>query len=204
MAANDSGRLAVVYAKQARTLVLQFKFDTQKKVQAAGILLKLECGRMDRIRLLKLLYIADREALAEQGSPIIGGRVAALDNGPLHCEVYDLIKGEHLAEAEWSAHFKNEGHAICMLNEPGRKKLSRYEIAKLTEISERFRSADTWDVVNQTHEFEEWKTSHVQGTSRQIPLEAMLKALQFTEEDIKIVQDGADERARVKAAFSTR
>jgi hypothetical protein len=47
---------------------MEFKFDSLKTTQAAAILLSLTDGVMDRMRLLKLLYIVDRELLAERGS----------------------------------------------------------------------------------------------------------------------------------------
>ena len=44
---------------------IMFRFDFDKALQAAGVLLSLDGDRMERIRLLKLLYIADRELLVE-------------------------------------------------------------------------------------------------------------------------------------------
>ena len=41
-----------------------------------GILLALAGGRMEYLRLLKLLYISDREMIAVSLSPITGDRVA--------------------------------------------------------------------------------------------------------------------------------
>ena len=53
---------------------MTFRFDYDKALQAAGVLLSLDGDRMERIRLLKLLYIADRELLAETGRTITGDR----------------------------------------------------------------------------------------------------------------------------------
>ncbi len=71
-----------------------FRIDTRKAIEAAATLLRLAPHRiMGRKRLLALLYIADRESLKRRGRPIVGGRLCAMDYGPIHSEVYDLIKG---------------------------------------------------------------------------------------------------------------
>ena len=69
-------------------------FDTLKIVQAAAVLLKEEAGQMTRLRLLKLLYIADRESLAETLRPISGDDVVAMDHGPVLSSTYKLIRRE--------------------------------------------------------------------------------------------------------------
>jgi uncharacterized phage-associated protein len=48
---------------------------------------------MNYMRLLKLLYIADRESLPRTGRPIVGGPVIAMERGPVLEEVFDLIRG---------------------------------------------------------------------------------------------------------------
>ena len=53
---------------------MTFRFDFEKTLQAAGVLLNLDGSRMDRIRLLKLLYIADRELLRPGWSAADGRR----------------------------------------------------------------------------------------------------------------------------------
>ena len=83
------------------------KFNTEKAIQVAGVLLREEGKSMTRLRLLKLLLIADRQSLRETGRPILGSRIVAMDNGPLHSDVYDLIKGAHNSAPAWSAYFTN-------------------------------------------------------------------------------------------------
>ena len=62
---------------------MNFRFDFEKSLQAAGCLLELHGDRMEYVRLLKLLYIADREMMAEAGAPITGDRAVAMDHGPV-------------------------------------------------------------------------------------------------------------------------
>lgn len=179
-----------------------FKTPVAKKVQAAGVVLRCEGGRCDRIRLLKLLYIADRESMAAVRFPIVGGRLSALDNGPLHSDVYNLLKGEHVAESEWSDHFSNDGHTVVMRHDPGRLELSQFEIRLLTEVCDRFRSVDTWELVELTHGFAEWIKSYAAGTSRPIKSEDVLRAVGAGEDEIESVRDEAESQARVLRAMA--
>ena len=157
---------------------MHFRFNFEKSLQAAGVLLHLEEGRMPRMRLLKLLYIADREWLAEAAHPITGGRAHAMKCGPVLSDVYSLIKGEATRSSEWSAHIQTRGYAVKLIRDPGRGKLSKEEVEKLTEISERCRNRDQWDLSDLIHEFPEWRRNLPAGdeTSGLISWEDVLKA----------------------------
>ncbi|HSZ59207.1 MAG TPA: Panacea domain-containing protein [Tepidisphaeraceae bacterium] len=85
-------------------------FDPFKVTQAAAVLLKTEANRsMSRLRLLKLLYIADREALKERARPITGDRPVAMDHGPVLSHTYDLIKGTDFASPTWERYLRPVG-----------------------------------------------------------------------------------------------
>ena len=70
-------------------------FNITKTIQASAVLLKADPNHsMSRLRLLKLLYIADRESLTERARPITGDYPVAMDHGPVLSNTYNLIKGE--------------------------------------------------------------------------------------------------------------
>lgn len=156
-----------------------FSFDSTKAIQAIGVLLGCHhCAMASKLRLLKLLYIADRESLQETGRPILGSRVVAMDHGPLHSAVLDLINGEHVDEPRFSEHFEIFGYMVQRQKDPGVGRLSRYEIEKLNELCERYASMSDWDLAHEvTHAFVEWKAHYCEGTSRTIPLEAVMDAV---------------------------
>ena len=171
-----------------------FRSTLQKKIQAAGVILR-DRGPTDRLRLLKLLYIADREALKQRGVPILGGLMVAMKHGPLHSEVYDLIKGSHASEAEWSACFQSQGNSISMIHDPGRMDLSPFEIDLLNSVTDQYQDVDTWELSELTHGFQEWINSFQKGTSRHIPSEQLLKALDFSHEEIASIMQSAESHA---------
>jgi len=172
-----------------------FKLDTRKAIEAAATLLRLTPGRlMDRKRLLALLYLADRESLKKTGRPIIGGKLVAMKFGPIHSEVYNLIKGAGDEQTAWSRHFENEDYRVRLSDEELLvSALSRYEIDLLNEISTQYAGFGTWDVADATHT-EEYKKNYREGTSTPIALEDLIEAVGRKSDESAIVQD-AQEKA---------
>lgn len=169
-------------------------FCAIKIAQAAAVLLKAEpTNRMGRLRLLKLLYIADREALAERARPITGDKSVAMDHGPVLSQTYDLIKGTDYASTEWAKYLRTEGRDVHLIEDPGVGKLTRYEISKLQHVSARFIDSDDWTVAEITHEFPEWvKNRPEKGSSRPIPLDDLLDATGHAQDKERLL---ATERA---------
>jgi len=173
-----------------------FRFSTEKTIQAVCVLLQCAKGSMGYLRMLKLLYLADRENLRLSHRPIIGSRIVAMDKGPLHSEVYDLVKGEHLDEPLWSSYIQKEGYEIRLLKDPGRSKLSVAELRVLTNISETFKEFDDWDLVEETHKLPEWQKNYsaqTANTSYTISFEDLIDAVGLAKEKQKIIDDLKEE-----------
>jgi uncharacterized phage-associated protein len=179
---------------------MNFRFDFHKTLQASAVLLDLDANRMAYVRLLKLLYIADRELLAETGRTITGDTAVALKNGPVLSQVYDLIKGVAPKSQAWSDYIHRVDYLVELKGDPGRGKLSKGEIEKLTEVSERFRTMDDWQLSEYTHEFPEWKKHHEPGASTPIPWQEMLEA-QGKAELVEIVERNEAARLYLDTLF---
>ena len=166
------------------TRTLRFRFDLNRAIQAAGVVLR-DRGPMDRIRLMKILYIASRTAIEKTGKPIIGGRLSALDDGPLHSDVYSQIKGD-ANDLEWRKFFQNSGHTVSLKTDcdPGRLDLSPFEIDELNIAADWAEKFETFELSRETHKFPEWKNNEpAPGSSKPIPVEDVLDALGITGED---------------------
>src|SRR5271168_467516 len=110
--------------------MMSFPFKILKTIQAIGVLLRYDgVKRMNYMRLLKLLYIADRESLRETGRPVTGGPVIAMERGPVLKEVYDLILGQHREMSLWSQFYRKERYDLLEVAEPDVGQLSKYEIS---------------------------------------------------------------------------
>jgi uncharacterized phage-associated protein len=156
--------------------MLKYKFNFDKTVQACGVVLRSHGKRMDYLRLLKLLYIADRELIAATGNPLTGDRVVAMKHGPVLSHVYDLIKQQGGKAGEWDAFIHTDGYQVELVKDPGGGHLTRGEVAKLTELCDRYRSVGDWELVDRTHEFPEWKENFRPGTATAIVWDDVLRA----------------------------
>src|SRR5260370_12146701 len=75
-------------------MAVNLPFNERKATEAAAHLLKLRGGRMSYMKLIKLLYLADREALLRFGCPITTVRYVSIDRGPVLSRVLNLISEE--------------------------------------------------------------------------------------------------------------
>jgi hypothetical protein len=170
------------------------RLNVEKAIQAAGVVLRAEGKRASRLRLLKLLYIADRESIRRTGAPILGSRLVGMQHGPLHSEILDLINGNHIGEPSWSRHFHNVGQLIEMDEEPATGKLSRFDIALLKEVVEGRANLSDYDIAVETHGFQEWLAVYPRGenTSRPIPVDLLIDAVGRGQDKASILQDMTD------------
>ena len=179
---------------------IYFKFDLEKTIQAAAKLLCLESNKqMSRLRLLKLLYIADRETLRDHRYSITGDSVIAMKHGPVLNEFYDVIKGDGAGSLTLDRYIRRRGHQLTLIEDPGQGRLNRYEIQKFQELSRRYMNADEWDIIEETREFQEWKDNEL-GDSP-IPLEDILSVLGFSQKNIKSIVDDAAYFQKVHELF---
>ena len=85
----------------------------------------------------------------------------------------------------------------------GRGKLSRGEIEKLTEVSERYRNQDHWELSDITHDVPEWERHFPEGAisgSFPIPWQDILRA-QHREDMIEAVEHEEAARRHLDEVF---
>lgn len=175
------------------------ELDAEKAIQAVGVLLRREGKRAGRLRLLKLLYIADRLSLKETGCQILlGSRIVAMKHGPLHSRVLDLLNGDHPAAPIWSKYFRTAGRWVVLAHEPPVGKLSRYEVELLNRVVDERQHLGDWDVADETHGFAEWRTIYPdpnENTSRPIPIDLLIDSVGRNADKESILQDMKDSQA---------
>src|SRR5260370_29287174 len=82
--------------------------DPRSRAAAAGLVLQEAGGRMEYLRLIKLLGLADRESWREVNRPITGDDYVAMKCGPVASRTFDLVKTEP-EEGPWARTIKREG-----------------------------------------------------------------------------------------------
>lgn len=135
---------------------MQFKFDERRASQAAAVLLKLAGGRQNYTKLIKLLYLADRQALVETGSPITGSRLVNMANGPVLSHVYDRIKGQP-ARSLWGDFIRTAGYDVELLKEPGDSELSDFDVELLGELHRKYEKYTYSQMIDVVHRLKEWE-----------------------------------------------
>lgn len=161
------------------------RFDAEKVTEASAFLLDLRGGRMHYIKLLKLLYIADRQAFAEWGIPVSNDNYVSMDQGPVLSQTYNLIKD---GGRFWSDHISAPfgDYEIELTNKPARiRKLSPAEEGILLRVFEQFGYKNRWDIVDYAHTLPEWRDPH--GSSIPIRIEEILQALEESPENIRAI-----------------
>lgn len=150
---------------------MQLRFNQKKTTQAAARFLALAGGRMNYMKLIKLLYLTDRGALLRWGRPVSGDKYFLMKFGPVLSEVHDLITevpspGE---ESFWTKHISPpSNYEIELKAEPGNDELSKAEGKLIDEIFSAYGHYDPFDLVDLLHRtLPEWR----EITSGSLPLE---------------------------------
>jgi hypothetical protein len=159
---------------------VNFVFDINKTVAAAGLLAKEEGGSIELFVLIKKLYGAEREALAQWHRPITGDSFASLPKGPILSRTYNLIKGEILKSnsdmATWSQHFSPRvGNVVQLIAEPDFDFLSQREVDALKKSSREINDLikNHGRIADELHKlWPEWKNPTDHCGQKSMPLSA--------------------------------
>ena len=176
----------------------RFRFNERKATAAAAFLLQQEGGTMDYMRLVKLLYLAERESLARLGHPLAGDLYYALDQGPILSRVLDLCK--HNSSGAWAGQIERSGlWAVHLKGTPDLGPLSPAEMTILEDVAKTYRDRDQWELSTLMHGLPEWKDPR--GARIEIAPVDILAALGKTPEQIREILDDAADDARFDAVF---
>lgn len=144
-------------------------------------------GECNYLKLIKLLYMVDREALARWGRTVTADHYISMDNGPVLSRIYDLIR-EEMPKPIWSefisAPLGDYEVELCKPNPPS-DRLSRAEERLIEEVYGQYGRMNRWELVKLTHSFPEWKNP--EGSSIPLHLSEILKALQVEDGEIRMI-----------------
>lgn len=186
--------------------MIRFQFNEAKTTQAAAFLLKENGGKMNYMKLIKLLYLADREALSRWERPITGDAYVSMPKGPVLSRVLDKInsgRNPSGVQSYWHQYISSpEGYNIKLLkHEPGFDELSKREKELLKIIFEQYKVYDKYQMVDICHEIiPEWRDPD--GSSIPIRVEDILRAVNKTERDISLIEEEVANFNYVRAILS--
>jgi uncharacterized phage-associated protein len=166
-------------------------YNKRKSAQLAAYFAKQEGGRINYMKLLKLMYLVEREALLSYGYSVTEDDLVLMKFGPVLSGAYDALKSQHTNQDEWSFLFQSASGYDVTLKTPQLSRddfdhLSDYEVGVAANIWERFKNHDQWSLAEYTHTLPEWKD----------PLEYGLKKLPLTRETIALGENLKPEVAK--------
>lgn len=135
-------------------------FDIHKAAQTAHFFVTRSGCEMPILKLVKLIYLADRLSLEKRKTPIVGGSFYSLPHGPITSEVLNLINDGTMADnSPWEKLITDRANHMVGINQAVQEydALALSELRLLEEVWHRFGSYDRWDLVRWTHKHcEEW------------------------------------------------
>lgn len=113
---------------------------------------------MSYMKLIKLMYLIDREALLRWGWSMTGDAYVSMKHGQVLSTTYNLVRRLIFGGMYWyefiSAPFdeKFDEKLVRLTREPETDELSRADRALIQEIYDRFGHMDRWTLAKYTHD----------------------------------------------------
>ena len=143
--------------------MIRLRFREIKTTQAAARLLARAGGRLPYMSLIKLLYLADRQALVTLGKPVTWDLPVSMPHGPVLSRTLDLITDEPEPghASYWHGHISRpDNYEVHLIEPPLGDQLSPAEEAVLDDVFHRFGHMNRWQLRDFTHTLPEWTDPH--------------------------------------------
>jgi len=171
-------------------------YREKKTIGAAAYLLSKLGNEMQYIKLIKLLYLADREFVKQKGRTISGDNHFSLPYGPILSKSLDAITEE---KAEWTEIIGAdlESKTVWLKQKNEIEELSKSEISVLDLIVENFGHMPGPQPVEYTHTLPEWKKPTGKKKSQEISLREIAEAVGHFSERVDAIVAGQSESKTV-------
>lgn len=158
-------------------------FRERKVAQMAAFLLAKAGGKLNILKLMKLLYLADREAMGRYGEPISFDFIAAMPHGPVLSLTYDLANGSTQSQPDgWDAFVTDRAEHEVSIREgmsgsrEQLRELSDADVEVLEAVWATFGKMGKWEIRDYTHsKCGEW--TDPEGSSKPISYRDVFLAL---------------------------
>lgn len=189
--------------------MFEFIFDERKAAQAAGYLLARAKGPVPNMKLMRLLYLAERQALQEYAEPLIGDEVLSTEQGPVLSRTYALLSGGNPEPVqggwdEWIsdlAEHQVELNQSKAVNEWIFRHLSKSDTALLDGIWEKYGSMTVSQLVDDAQRScSEWVDPH----RNMVPIqhEMLLAAVGYSAPQIDAIMERLRDQSELNQIFA--
>lgn len=144
---------------------MRFQFEQDKAIQTMAYIVK-RLGAVQKVKLMKLIYLADKTHFLRVGHPITGDRPCAMPHGPVPSATLDLLNGNWPEPdlAMQTLHLTD--NTVMLRHDPGTGALSPEELATLDEILAVHGDTHHWTLVDATHDLPEYKEARENAATR--------------------------------------
>lgn len=137
-------------------------FDHLKSTQAINYLAKKNGGEIDKLRVIKLIFFADRYHLRKYGRLITNDDYVAMKWGPLSSGTSNIIdSNSSFIDADIidysSNYLSRDENNVMSLKEVDEDVFSKSDIEALDFAWNEFRQYDQFSLRDLTHKYPEWK-----------------------------------------------
>lgn len=137
------------------------RYSEAKATAVASFFLEQAGGELEDLKLMKLMYLAEREAIRLRNVGITGDKFYSMKNGPILSNTLNRLNPQdgsfHLGV--WREHVSVPSQWMVRLDKrfDHTRELSRREVNILTAIWNEFGEWTKWQLVDYVHEFGEWR-----------------------------------------------
>lgn len=154
-------------------------FNVKKAAQTAAFFAREEGGNINVLKLVKLIYIADRKNMEKYDFPITGDRLVSMDHGPVNSITLNYINGL-VDRGAWEAFITDRNQyqvgVVRALSDEDLDELSAAELGTLKEVWNEFGKLTKYQIRDWTHKnCPEWEDPN--GSSEPIPYARIFKYL---------------------------
>ena len=166
---------------------MNMRYNEEKATALACRFLELAGGELEDLKLMKLMYLAEREAIRLRNVGITGDRMVSMKNGPVLKHTLDRLTPLDQIDpgGVWREYIEIPSKWEVRLKRPfpPEKALSRGELTIADEIWKGHGNKSKWQLVELTHTFDEWRDP---GESRRpIQFQEILIGLGFDDVTVK-------------------
>ena len=164
---------------EANRMPIRFPYAREKAHNAALWFLHRHGGALDILKLIKLLFYADRLHLARYGRPITGGLYRTLPHGPVAQDLLDDLNARAKASPRAGGYpFRREGdYKIHAAGDVDEDHLSESDIEVLEETDRKYGHHDAFTLRHMTHELKAYQKNDPGESCRDLPYEDFFEDL---------------------------
>lgn len=156
-------------------------YDPQKAAQTIAFFAMQEGRTINVLKVVKLVYLADRESLKRRGHTIQDEARVSMPYGPVNSTTLNYLNGAYRDDGGWSDYLQDRGNNNVGLSDQhltpdALDALSEGDLAILADVWADFGHMDRFDLAEWTHNhIAEWQDP--KGSSIPIPLDRIMTAV---------------------------